>query len=341
MSTIQQILQKLLSHADLSAAEMTAIMQVLMHNELTPAQAGAFLIALRMKGESITEITAAANVARGLALPVRVDSRHLVDIVGTGGDQSHLFNVSTASAFVAAAAGARVAKHNNRSISSHSGSADALELAGIKLDLSPEKIADSIDKLGIGFMFAPLHHAAWKHLANVRRELGVRTIFNLLGPLTNPAQAPHALIGVYAKNLVEPIAAVLAELGLKHALVVHSDDGLDEISCAAPTFVAELKSGIITTYQLHPKQFDIEVHDLDSIRVQNPHESLQLIETVFTNQASAARDIVILNAGAAIYAADLCKDITTGITKAAAAISSGAAHKKWLEFKNYIVNNQA
>ncbi len=336
MSIIQNILQKLLNHQDLSSSEMTAIMQTLMRNELSPAQAGAFLFALQMKGESVVEITAAANVVRELALPVRVKKNHLVDIVGTGGDQSHLFNVSTASAFVVAAAGARVAKHNNRSISSRSGSADVLELAGIKLDLTPEQIANCINKVSIGFMFAPQHHSAWKHLASIRRELGVRTIFNLLGPLTNPAQAPHALIGVYAENLVEPVAAVLYELGLQHALVVHSEDGLDEISCAAPTLVAELNNGKISVYHLHPKQFAIEPSSLDEIRVKNSEESLQLIETVFANQASAARDIVILNAGAAIYAADICDTIEAGVAKAETAIRSGAAKAKWLEFKNYL-----
>lgn len=336
MTIIQDALKKVVARENLSTEMMTEVMQALMQNQATPAQAGAFLIALRLKGETITEISAAAKVARELMLKVTIDKPHLLDIVGTGGDQANLFNISTTSAFVAAAAGAPIAKHNNRALTSRSGSADLLEYAKINIALPLEKIAAGIETIGIGFMFAPYHHTAWQHMAPIRRELGVRTLFNLLGPLTNPAQVPHALVGVYAPEWVEPIAAVLRELGLQHALVVHSNDGLDEISCEAPTFIAELKQGNILTYHLYPADFGFHASPIASLRVENSAQSYQLMQQVLNNQPGAARDIVALNSGAAIYAADLAPTIAAGIELAKATIASGAAKAKWLEFSAYL-----
>ena len=308
---------------------MAEIMRIIMNGKASPAQIGGFLIALHMKGESVTEITAAAKVVRELLTPVHVNGDHLVDIVGTGGDQAHTFNISTTSAFVAAAAGANVAKHNNRAISSQSGSADLLEIAGINPLLQPEQIAQCINQIGIGFMFAPSHHNAWKNVAAPRRELGVRTLFNLLGPLSNPANAPNLLVGVFAKKWVEPFANVLRELGNKHVLVVHSQDGLDEISIAAPTDVAELKNGAITTYTITPELFGIHINPLDSVRVNNPQESFALMQDVLNNKPGPARDIVVLNAGTAIYAANLTDSMAAGVKKAEAALACGGAKEKF------------
>lgn len=326
---ISGTIQHLIDKQSLSATEMTAIMQTIMRGKATPAQIAGFLVALRMKGETVEEIAAAAKVIRKLALPVKITDKHLVDIVGTGGDQAHLFNISTISAFVAAAAGAKVAKHNNRAISSNSGSADLLEIAGINPHLAPKQIQQCIKQVGVGFMFAPAHHLSWKHVMLVRRELGVRTIFNLLGPLVNPAKVPNLLIGVFDKKWVEPFAQVAKELGDKHVVVVHSEDGLDEISIAAPTFVAELKNGDIKTYTIEPKQFGIKSTSLNPLKVKNARESFSIIKKVLDNHDSAARDIVALNAGVAIYAADLAKTIETGMEKALAVIANGFAKEKF------------
>ncbi|MGH8246322.1 MAG: anthranilate phosphoribosyltransferase, partial [Gammaproteobacteria bacterium] len=291
---IQTAIGKVIAGRDLTAEEMTSAMRAVMQGEATPAQIGGFLTALRMKGETVEEIASAARVMREFAKKVHVDMPNLVDIVGTGGDGSNLFNVSTTAAFVIAAAGAKVAKHNNRSVSSRSGSADVLEKAGVRLGLAPEHVAECIRRVGVGFMFAPAHHEATRHAAGPRRELGLRTIFNLLGPLTNPAGVRHQLIGVFDRERVVPIAEVLAELGSIHSLVVHSADGLDEISIAAPTHVAELRDGRVTTYDIEPGQFDITRGGLDPIRVGGVEDSLGLMLSVLDNQPGPARDIVVL-----------------------------------------------
>jgi len=313
---------------DLSAEEMQAVMNLIMTGEATPAQIGGFLIGLRMKGETVDEIAAAASVMRELATPVKVNGPHLVDTCGTGGDGASTFNVSTASAFVVAAAGGKVAKHGNRSISSKSGSADVLEAAGVKLEITPEQVAQCVNEVGVGFMFAPMHHSAMKHAIGPRKEMAVRTIFNILGPLTNPAGAPNQVLGVFSKDLVEPLAQVLGRLGSEHVLVVHSEDGLDEISVGAPTFVAELKDGNVKTYSITPGQFDLKGGDLDNLAVSSAAESLAMIKAVFSNTAGPAKDIVVLNAGAAIYAAGLAESLEAGIKLADKVIASGKAMEK-------------
>lgn len=313
---------------NLSSAEMHDVMQIIMTGQATPAQIGGFLVALRMKGETIDEIAAAVKVMRALATPVKVSSEHLVDIVGTGGDGAHTFNISTTASFVVAAAGGHVAKHGNRSVSSQSGAADVLEAAGVNINITPEQVARCIEEVGVGFMFAPLHHSAMKHAIGPRKEMGVRTIFNVLGPLTNPAGAPNQLVGVFAAQWVEPLAHVLAQLGSRHVMVVHSDDGMDEISIAAPTQVAELKEGKVTTYKITPEQFDITRGDVAQIKVKNAQESLAKVKAVLDNQPGPARDIVVLNSGAAIYCAGLAADLAGGVRKAKEAIASGAARAK-------------
>lgn len=313
---------------NLSSAEMHAVMQIIMTGQATPAQIGGFLVGLRMKGETIDEIAAAVKVMRALATPVKVSSEHLVDIVGTGGDGAHTFNISTTASFVVAAAGGRVAKHGNRSVSSQSGAADVLEAAGVNINITPEQVARCIAEVGVGFMFAPLHHSAMKHAVGPRKEMGVRTIFNVLGPLTNPAGAPNQLVGVFAAQWVEPLAHVLAQLGSRHVMVVHSDDGMDEISIAAPTQVAELKDGKVTTYKITPEQFDITRGDVAQIKVKNAQESLAKVKAVLDNQPGPARDIVVLNSGAAIYCAGLAEDLAGGVRKAKEVIASGAARAK-------------
>lgn len=265
---------------DLSRDEMQSVMNTIMTGEATPAQIGGFLIGLRMKGETIEEITAAASVMRELATKVEVSGEHIVDIVGTGGDGSSTFNISTASCFVVAAAGGTVAKHGNRSVSSKSGSADLLEAAGVNLDLGPEQVAKCVNEVGVGFMFAPKHHGAMKHAIGPRKEMGVRTIFNVLGPLTNPAGAPNQLLGVFSKELVEPLAKVLTNLGSNHVLVVHSEDGMDEISIGAPTFVAELKDGEVTTYTIKPEDFGLATAELASLKVEDAAQSLAVVKSV-------------------------------------------------------------
>jgi anthranilate phosphoribosyltransferase len=314
---------------DLSAADMEAVMRSIMTGQATPAQIGGFLVGLRMKGETVDEIAAAAKVMRELATRVDVDGPHLVDTCGTGGDGASTFNISTASAIVTAAAGGRVAKHGNRSVSSSSGSADVLEAAGVKLDLTPAQVAACIDQVGVGFLFAPHHHSAMKHAIGPRKEMRVRTLFNLLGPLTNPAGAPNQVLGVFSPDWVEPLAQVLKQLGSEHVLVVHAEDGLDEISIAAPTRVAELNKGDISVYTVTPEDFGLQRADLSAIAVENAAQSLAMIEAVFAGRPGPARDIVRLNAGAAIYAAGLVSSLADGVTLAADVISSGKARQTY------------
>jgi len=313
---------------DLTQDQMTQVMRLIMTGDATPAQIGGFLVGLRMKGETVDEITAAASVMRELATGVDVSGDHIVDIVGTGGDGSSTFNISTACTFVVAAAGGIVAKHGNRSISSKSGSADLLETAGVSLELNAEQVAKCIAEVGVGFMFAPKHHSAMKHAIGPRKEMKVRTLFNLLGPLTNPADAPNLLLGVYDRAWVEPVAQVLQKLGRHHVMVVHSDDGMDEISIAAETQVSELKDGNIKNYKLNPKDYGFDLSDLKSIVVDGSKQSLEIIKSVFNGEQSPARDIVLLNSGAAIYVAGLCDSLESGIKKAAEVIDDGSAMKK-------------
>lgn len=321
---MRNALEKLLNRQDFTSDEMTQVMQSLMTGQATDAQISAILIALRMKGETVTEITAAAEVMRKLASGVEVaDKTHLVDTCGTGGDGANTFNISTASAFVAAAAGAKVAKHGNRSISSKSGSADVLEEMGVDLTISASQVAQCVDELNIGFMFAPAHHSAMKHVIGVRKELAVRTVFNLLGPLTNPANAPFQVVGVYQKSLLVPFAEVLKNLGSKHVMVVHAEIGLDEISIAGKTHVAELKNGKVTEWQINPTDFAMNYQNLDSLAVNSAAESLKIIQSVFENQASAALDIICLNAGASIYVAGLAESYRAGVEQAKDIIASG------------------
>ncbi len=325
---MQQAIQTVLENHDLTREEMIATMRLIMTGEATPAQIGGFLIGLRVKGETVDEITAAASVMRELAKPVSIAGDHLVDTCGTGGDGAKTFNISTASAFVVAAAGGQVAKHGNRSISSNTGSADVLEAAGVNLMITPEQVAQCVDELGVGFMFAPAHHGAMKHAIGPRKEMGVRTIFNVLGPLTNPAGAPNQVLGVFAEIWVEPLAQVLKALGSEHVLVVHAVDGLDEISIETSTRVAELKDGKINCYTIKPEDFGIAVGQVADLAVDHAEESLEIIKGVFANQAGPARDIVTLNAGAAIYAANLTDSLAAGIEKAKQVIASGDARTK-------------
>ncbi|MCK5903248.1 MAG: anthranilate phosphoribosyltransferase [Cocleimonas sp.] len=325
---IQTAIQKVIDKKNLSHTEMSDVMRLIMTGEATPAQIGGFLIGLRMKGETVDEISAAAGVMRALATPVNIEADHIVDIVGTGGDGSSTFNISTTCCFIVAAAGGHVAKHGNRSISSKSGAADVLEAAGVDLSVSPETVKACVEEIGVGFMFAVMHHSAMKHAIMPRKEMGVRTVFNLLGPLTNPAGAPNLLLGVYAREWVRPLAEALKQLGNHHVMVVHADDGLDEISIAAPTFVAELKDGNISEYTLSPEDFGLTTQPLDSLRVADANESLALLNSVLENKASTARDIVALNAGAALYVAGLVDSHQAGVEKALAVIASGEASKK-------------
>ncbi len=329
---IQQAIKAVINKQDLSEAQMHTVMSDIMTGKTQDAQIGGFLVGLAMKGETIAEITAAAKVMRSLATGVDINAKHLVDTCGTGGDGLGLFNISTACAFVVAAAGGKVAKHGNRSISSKSGSADVLEAAGVNLDMSPEKISKSIAKIGVGFMFAPAHHSAMKYAINARKSLAVRTIFNVLGPLTNPAKAPHQIMGVYAKNLLEPIANVLKGLGSKSAMVVHSKDGLDEISIADDTFVAELKDGKITTYTINPVDFGLPLCSLDDIKAKDAQSSLLLIQQALDGKDGAAKNIIALNSGAAIYVSGVADSIQAGVDSALKILHSGAAHQKLDDF---------
>ncbi|MDP6290243.1 MAG: anthranilate phosphoribosyltransferase [Arenicellales bacterium] len=329
---IQSAIKWVTERQDLTAEEMRGVMQVIMSGDATPAQIGGFLIGLRMKGETIDEIAAAAGVMRDLATRVEVDLPHLVDTAGTGGDGSNTFNISTAAAIVAAAAGAKVAKHGNRSISSRSGSADLLEAAGARIDLDAEQVAHCIRDVGVGFMFAPQHHGAMRFAIGPRRELGMRTLFNVLGPLTNPAGAPNQLMGVFSADLVEPMAQVLGKLGSNHVLVVHAEDGMDEISICGPTHVAELKEGEVTTYTITPEQFGFSPASMDSLVADSAEGSLGIVHGLFTNDQGPARDIVALNAGAAIYVAGLADTLGAGVAKASEVIASGDAAVKLEQF---------
>lgn len=325
---MQAAIRKVTDGENLSSEEMQQAMRIIMTGEATDAQIGGFLIGLRMKGETVDEIAAAAKVMRELASGVNVSGEHVVDIVGTGGDGSNTFNISTTCIFVVAAAGGRVAKHGNRSVSSKSGAADLLEAAGVKLELNSEQVAQCIDQVGAGFMFAPMHHSAMKHAIGPRKEMGVRTIFNVLGPLTNPAGAPNQLLGVFSEALVEPLAQVLKQLGSNHVLVVRSDDGMDEISIGAATQVAELKNGVIDTYTIQPEDFGLQRADISALAVDGAEQSLQVVKGVLGGEPGPARDIVLMNAGAAIYAADLADSLADGIKRAAEVIDSGEAMKK-------------
>ena len=326
---IQQAIKSVIAKQNLNEDQMHDVMNSIMTGQTTDAQIGAFLIGLSMKGETIEEITASAKVMRALATPVEIgNSDYLVDTCGTGGDGLGLFNISTASAFVVAAAGGKVAKHGNRSISSKSGSADVLESAGVNLDLSPRIIGQCVEEIGVGFMFAPAHHSAMKHAIGPRKELAVRTIFNVLGPLTNPAKAPNQVMGVYDKSLIEPIANVLKGLGSRHVMVVHSADGLDELSIADKTYVAELKEGVVTTYTIHPEELGFVLGDLNDIKADDAKDSLNIINNAFSGKEGAARDIISLNAGAAIYVCGLTNSLMSGIERSRLALSDGSAQQK-------------
>ncbi|EAR21400.1 Anthranilate phosphoribosyl transferase [Nitrococcus mobilis Nb-231] len=324
-----------MGHQHLSRREMGAVMRTIMIGEATPAQIGGFLVGLHMKGETVEEIAAAAEVMRELAARVVADPTHLVDTCGTGGDAKGTFNVSTASAFVVAAAGGKVAKHGNRSVSSACGSADVLEAAGASLNLDPKQVADCIDRIGVGFLFAPRHHSAMRHAIGPRREMGVRTLFNLLGPLTNPAGAPHQLLGVFSEHWVRPIAEALRALGSRRVMVVHAADGLDEISISATTHVAELDGGEVREYTLEPEQYGIGRAPLDAIRIGTAAESLAIIRRVYEGHPGPAADILTLNAGAAIYVARLTQSLASGVERAREILASGAAWDKLGEFVEY------
>jgi len=327
---IKQAISRVADGRDLSLDEMQAVMGQIMRGEATDAQIGAFLMGLRLKGESLDEITGAVMVMRELASGVDVTGEHMVDIVGTGGDSANLFNVSTAACFVVAAAGGKVAKHGNRSVSSSSGSADLLETAGVVLGLAPEQVADCVEQVGLGFMFAPAHHSAMRHAIGPRREMGVRTIFNILGPMTNPAGVKRLLIGVYDSRLCRPVAQVLNRLGAEHVMVVHSQDGLDEISAAADTHVAEAKEGAVTEYDLRPEDLGLARTTLAGLEVAGPDESLALIRAALSGApgdiADRARQFVALNAGAALYVGGLASSLSKGVAEAAALLESG---KPW------------
>ena len=333
---ITQALESVVNNQNLAAAEMRAVMRQIMTGQATEAQIGAFLVALRMKGESIDEIAGAVEVMRELATGVEVSGDYLVDIVGTGGDESNLFNVSTASSFVVAASGGRVAKHGNRSVSSSSGAADLLEAAGANLSLSPEQVAQCVDQLGVGFMFAPAHHSAMKHAIGPRRELGLRTIFNTLGPMTNPAGVDQQLIGVYDQALCRSMAEVLGRLGAKHIMVVNSADGLDEISIADETYVAEFKDGNITEYTIKPEEFFGKRQSLNGLSVSDAKQSFDIISDALGKQqgenAEKAADLIAINSGAALYVAGCAADLKQGVAMAQDAIVSGLARAKISDF---------
>ena len=333
---IQQALARIVEREDLTRSDMEAVMQQVMSGDATDAQIGGLLVALRMKGETTEEIAGAAQVMRSLATPVVVDVPHLVDLVGTGGDGANLFNVSTGSSFVAAAAGAKVAKHGNRSVSSTSGSSDVLEHLGMPMDLTPEEIARSIIEVGVGFMFAPMHHSAMRYALGPRRELGMRTVFNILGPLTNPAGVKRQVIGVFSADLCRPIAEVLKLLGAEHAMVVHSQDGLDEISIAAETQVTELCNGNIESYQISPEDFSLERQSLDGLSVGSAAASADLIRRALAGAgdeaAGKAVGMLALNAGATIYVSGIAATLADGVAMAEDALSCGLAAEKLQQF---------
>ncbi|WP_372877537.1 anthranilate phosphoribosyltransferase [Pseudomonas sp.] len=336
---IKEALNRVVSQLDLSTAEMQDVMREIMTGQCTDAQVGAFLMGLRMKSETIDEIVGAAQIMRELAAPVQIDAEHLVDTCGTGGDGMNIFNVSTAAALVVAAAGGRVAKHGNRAVSGKSGSADLLEAAGVNLNLTPEQVARCVESVGVGFMFAPAHHGAMKYAIGPRRELGLRTIFNMLGPMTNPAGVRHQVLGVFSKALCRPLAEVLQRLGSEHVLVVHAQDGLDEISLAAPTFVAELKDGVVSEYSIQPEDFGIKSQSLIGLTVDDAAQSLALIRDALTKrkgeQGQKAADMIVLNAGAALYAADLASSLKEGVQLAHDALHTGLAWEKLQELVSF------
>ena len=337
--TPQEALTRVVEHREIFREEMLSLMRAIMSGEVSPVLIAAIITGLRVKKETIGEIAAAAEVMREFATKVSVkDPDNLVDIVGTGGDGAHTFNISTAATFVCAAAGARVAKHGNRSVSSKSGSADVLEALGANINLKPEQIGRCIDEVGVGFMFAPLHHGAMKHAAPVRRELGVKTIFNILGPLTNPAGAKQELMGVFHPDLVGIQARVLERLGSRHVMVVHGLEGLDEISISGPTLVGELKGGKINEYNIAPQDFGLKTHDGSAIRVDGVEQSKAMMLAALGDEAGAARDIVALNAGAGIYVAGLTPTMAEGVKKALAVIASGAARRKLDAFVEFTRN---
>jgi len=324
--TPQEALQRTIEHREIFHDEMLHVVRQIMSGELSPVMTAALITGLRVKKETIGEITAAAEVMREFSTKVHIaDKKNLVDIVGTGGDGSHTFNISTCSMFVAAAAGAKVSKHGGRSVSSKSGSADVLESLGVNINLSPEAIARCVQEVGIGFMFAPNHHPAMKNVAPVRKELGVRTIFNILGPLTNPAGAPNILMGVFHPDLVGIQVRALQRLHAEHALVVYGRDGMDEVSLGAATLVGELKDGQVSEYEIHPEDFGLPMASNRALKVETPDQSRAMLASVLDNQPGAARDIVMFNAGVALYAANVVSDIRSGIERAREALASGAA----------------
>ncbi len=334
--TASEALQRTIEHREIFHDEMLHLMRMIMGGEITPLMTAAILTGLRVKKETIGEITAAAQVMREFSTKVEVaDHTHLVDIVGTGGDGSHTFNISTCAMFVAAAAGARVSKHGGRSVSSKSGSADVLENLGVNINLTPADIAHCIAEIGIGFMFAPNHHPAMKNVAPIRKELGVRTIFNILGPLTNPASAPHILMGVFHPDLVGIQIRALQRLGAEHALVVYGRDGMDEVSLGAATLVGELKNGEITEYDIHPEDFGLTMSSHRALRVENAYDSRAMLEAVLDNQPGPALDIVALNAGVALYAANVAPTMAAGLALAQQALANGLAKAKLAQFVNY------
>ena len=325
---IQEALAEVIDGKHLSHQDMADVMLQIMTGDATPPQIGGFLVALRLKGETIEEVAGAASVMRKLASGVVTQEKNTVDIVGTGGDASGTFNVSTASSLVAASAGVSIAKHGSRSVSSKSGASDVLEAAGVNISLTPEQVAQCVDQLNIGFMFAPVFHSAMKYAIGPRREMGVRTIFNLLGPLTNPAGTPNQVLGVYDLDWIKPLAEVLQRLGSRHVMVVHSDDGMDEISCCAPTQVAELRDDKIVSYTIDPASFGMSGHKLSDLQVESAEESLQMIQSVLANTPGAPRDIIRLNAGAAIYVAGLAPTYEDGVAQATETIASGKVAEK-------------
>ncbi len=325
---IQDAIQTVIDKTDLSKDEMRDVMQNIMTGECTDAQIAGFLVGLQSKGETVDEITAAARVMRELASRVHINHDNLIDTCGTGGDGHNTFNISTTAAFVVAAAGGYVAKHGNRSISSKSGSADVLEAAGVKLELTPKQVAQCVEEIGIGFMFAPMHHSAMKHAIGPRKELGVRTVFNVLGPLTNPAGAKRQVMGVFSHDWLETLANVLKNLGSEQVMIVHSEDGMDEISISAATNIAELKDGEIKTYKIEPEQFGMQRADISTLAVENVEESFNVMQAVLDNQGGAIQDIVVLNAGAAIYTAGIEDSLDSGIASARQVIKNGSAKAK-------------
>ena len=335
--SIQQALEQVLARRDLTTEQMETAMNIIMQGEATSAQIAGFIVALRMKGECVDELTAAARVMRRLSSKVEINAQPLVDTCGTGGDGLKTFNISTASSIVAASAGVKIAKHGNRSVSSKSGSADVLEALGVKLEISPQRIAQCVEKIGIGFMFAPMHHSCMKHAIGPRKELGVRTLFNLLGPLTNPADAKRQVLGVFDDQWLEPLAHVLQSLGTEHALIVHAQDGLDEISISSATNICELRDGDIKLYQVTPEDCGLKSSSLNDIKVDNVTDSAKMIISVLNGEPSTAADIVCLNAGAAIYVAVKISSLKEGVQLAAKQLASKAAQQtlaKLVEFTN-------